>query len=157
MTTSPTSRRSLFALALAFSAAAAFALSGSGAAQTEPELARLLQFMALVKGLLSVGLGALLIWRVGHPTAPRFNLAYLTCGAMLFASPGVIWNLQHVVAGALLFHGGLFLLLGAAALDDGAREQLAQRGAARRGVRTPAIDGLANVPTSGTGEPSPTA
>lgn len=103
----------------------------AGPAPADAELARLLQFMAVVKGAMSVGLGAVIAWRFAHPVSKGFALAYLIAGVMLFASPGIIWQ-QHVVLGAVLFHAGLVLVFVAGWRDGAARERATQRWSARR-------------------------
>jgi hypothetical protein len=129
--------RPLVGVCLALAAVAGFSLGGEAATPlaaepADPELARLLQFMAIVKGLSSIAIGALIAWRLGQPTVARLAIAYGAAGAMLFAAPGLVWRMQHVAAGALLFHAGLVVFLATAAMDGGGKRWLGQRLAARR-------------------------
>jgi hypothetical protein len=151
------SSRPLFVIALAVSAVAGFVPWGSSAAQpVEQDLMMLLRFMAAVKGLMALGLAAPMVWRVGHPVQPRFSVGYLFSGVLMCSSPGVIWQLQHVAVGALLFHGGLVLLVALAVLDDGVREQLANRVAALKTRRSAPMKSPQSAPTSADGVVSPT-
>jgi hypothetical protein len=71
------------------------------------DLARLLRGMAAIKMAMAGVVMAAVLWRLGSPASPvRFALYAIGCGAMAI-SPGVIWGLVHVSAGALLLHGGL--------------------------------------------------
>ncbi len=132
--------RAAFVLSLLLATVAGFSAGGAGVTATapEPELGRMLQFMAAVKGLMSLAFAGAIVWRFGRSTPAGLALLYVTSGVMLFAAPGLIWQLGHVALGALLFHAGLFTFLAALAMDGGAKERLgatlAARGSARSGA-----------------------
>lgn len=132
----PVRWRAVFVASLLLAAAAGFALGGrADVTAVDPELGRLLQFMAAVKGLLSLGLGGAFAWRLGHATPARLVPLYFASGAMLFAAPGLMWRLGYVGLGALFFHAGLLTALAAMGLDGGGKERLWRRVAPRTGAR----------------------
>jgi peptidoglycan/LPS O-acetylase OafA/YrhL len=104
------SRAALAAVVLV-AAAAGFAAGAWGgpaaAAQAEPDLVRLMRFMAGVKALLAFGAAAAVVWRLGAPVTALRLAAYATAAAAMAAGPGLIWGMTHVVAGSVLLHGGL--------------------------------------------------
>lgn len=127
--------------AAALAAALGFAVTRDPAAAAafgaaDPPLLRLLRGMALLKGALAAGATALVVWRLRIGAGAGAGLAALYAGAvaLMAASPGVIWNLGHVLAGAALFHAGLLLLLGVAWADrDGPVGRLSRLGTAASG------------------------
>jgi hypothetical protein len=103
---------------------AGFAWTGdadaSRAARTAgPELAHLLQMMAVLKAVFAAGTLWLADWRLRRPIGPRAAALYVTGVAMMSVSPGLIWSLAHIVLGAALFHAGLALLIVLACNDSG--------------------------------------
>ncbi len=74
------------------------------------ELTQLLRMMALLKLALVAGAAALVRWRLRFPVRPALAGGYLAGMAAMAAAPGLIWSMAHVVAGAVLMHGGLALL-----------------------------------------------
>lgn len=90
-----------------------------------PELATLLRFMAVVKAGMALGAAALLGWRFGSPVRPAIGLGYVAGASGMAAGAGLIWQLGHIGAGALLVHGGLLALAGLAWLDRAGWDQAA--------------------------------
>jgi hypothetical protein len=88
------------------------------------DLARLLRAMAAIKALMAVAAAGAIDWRLRHAVTAPFLAAYLVAGACLAMGPGLIMRLDHVVAGAVLFHAGLALLLVAGARDTGTARAL---------------------------------
>lgn len=84
----------------------------STAVGADPELTRLLRMMALLKAALAVGAAALVGWRLGLPAGPRLAAGYIAAAALLAAGPALMWGMTHVVAGGLVFHAGLVMLIG---------------------------------------------
>ena len=76
-----------------------------------PELGRLLLFMAAVKAAAALGALALVGWRLRYFVRPGLAVGYLAGALAMAAAPGLILSQSFVVAGALLFHGGLLLVL----------------------------------------------
>ena len=88
----------------------------------EPDLARLLRGMALLKGGIALAAVGVLLWRFGHPTPPRMVTAYIAGAALIVGASVLIWQLVHIPAAAFAFHVGEFALLIAAWRDrDGVR------------------------------------
>ena len=91
----------------------------------DPELATLLRFMAVVKAGMALGAAALVGWRMGSPVRPMAALGYIAGTAGMAAGAGLIWQLGHIGAGALLVHGGLLALAGIAWVDRAGWDQAA--------------------------------
>ena len=89
----------------------------------EPALVMLLRFMAILKLGLALGATALTFWRITASIGDRLAIAYIAASALMLAAPGLIWSIAPLAAGALLFHGGLFVFLIAASRDPGAVRQ----------------------------------
>ncbi len=111
-------------LAVAVLGAGAFALT-TQAGPHDPELVMLLRFMAVVKAAMALGAVALVGWRFGSPVRPAVALAYIAGTSSMAAGAGLIWQLGHVGAGALLVHGGLVALAGLAWSDRAGWNQAA--------------------------------
>lgn len=95
-------------------------------------LARLMRFMAAIKGLMAVAASAAVLWRMGAAISlPRFG-AYATSCASMAAGPPLIWGMAHVGLGALLLHGGLIATILLVWRDPGASARLAEIVARRR-------------------------
>ncbi len=73
----------------------------------DPELARVLRFMAAVKGATALVALALLGLRLGAPVAPLPGLGYLLAAAGAAAAPTLIWQLTWVGPAALLFYASV--------------------------------------------------
>lgn len=100
--------------------AAALPDAPEAARRAGPELTRLLRMMALVKLGIAAGALALIVWRMRQPITTRYAVGYAACAALMAAAPGLIWGIGTVIAGALLFHAGLALLLVLGWRDDAA-------------------------------------
>lgn len=85
--------------------------------RADPELAALLRGMAALKALLALGAGAAVFWRFGLPISNGAAALYALCVAALFAGATAIWQLSHIGAIAIAFHGAL-IALGVLALRD---------------------------------------
>jgi hypothetical protein len=83
----------------------------------DPELVPLLRFMAVLKAGMAIGAAALAQWRLQSPTGVPLKLALLGSTALMISAPGLIWGLNHLVVGAVVFHAGLLIFLVAAARD----------------------------------------
>lgn len=118
------SRRALFAVGVVVSVgAAALATSSAGVAGVRAdagsELVMLLRFMAAIKAAMALGAIVLIGWRLGFAAPVTLALAYAVAAMAMAAAPVLIWQLAHVAIGAMLFHSGLIVLLGAAWIDRG--------------------------------------
>jgi len=72
-------------------------------------LTRLMRAMAVIK----LAFGALaftaILWRLAAPVSAAWLTAYAASITGMAAGPGVIWGMVHIIAGAILLHGGLLL------------------------------------------------
>lgn len=80
-------------------------------AAIDPDLARLLRAMALIKAGMAVVLLLVLWWRLAAPVTPIRLIFYQLASMMMAAGPRLIWDFAHIGLGAALLHGGLFALL----------------------------------------------
>jgi len=122
------------ALALALGFLATPAAEQSAAVQAAgPELTLLLRMMAGLKlAFVVAGIG-FSWWRLGHPVRPTTAAAYLAAVACVSVSPGLIWDMAHIVLGAALLHGGLAALVALGWLDRDLHGPVLTRLALRRG------------------------
>ena len=98
----------------------------------DPELARLLRGMALIKaGIVLVGL-ALLLWRFGRAVPAGIAAIYMAGTWLAAAASMLIWQLAFIPFAAAAFHLGEFAVLVAAWRDMPRR---LGRTAARRSAR----------------------
>ncbi len=110
------------------------AASAQAARAAGPELARLLQAMAVLKAVMAAGAVWLVDWRLRYAARPALVAAYVLASALMAASPGVMWHLGHVMAGGALFHAGLAVLVILGFTDRATgRQMLAAAVTARRG------------------------
>lgn len=101
-----------------------------------PDLTRLLRGMALIKMLIAGLVGAAVLWRLADPVG-AFRLAgYAASCAAMAAGPGLIWDMCHVAAGAILLHGGLFAAILLLWRDPATGALLANAVTARTGRRS---------------------
>ncbi|GJG86074.1 hypothetical protein tb265_12550 [Gemmatimonadetes bacterium T265] len=92
-------------------AAALTAPGVAGRVGADPDLARLLRAMALVKGVL-VALGAGAVgWRLRRPMPWPFAAAYLTLVWVAGGATGVLWQLAGVGRAAVALHAAGALLV----------------------------------------------
>ena len=80
-------------------------------AQSDPELARLLHGMALIKAAMTVAAIGLAWWRLGRPIHPAVAIATGLAIVAMAAATVSIWRLVALLPAALVFHAGLFTLL----------------------------------------------
>jgi hypothetical protein len=109
----PGPRASLIAIALIF-AAAGFLATGAGQTAGMVELdgeslTRLMRAMAVIKFVLAFCAFAAIIWRLAAPVTAGWFAAYAAATTGMAAGPGLIWGMVHIIAGAILLHGGLLL------------------------------------------------
>jgi hypothetical protein len=110
LTPRPALTRALILLAVGAGLAAGCLAGGAEAssrAAGDAELIRLLRGMAVLKALFATGILGGVLWRLGGAASWAWLLAYGAASAVTAAGLAMIWNLSHLVAGALLLHGGL--------------------------------------------------
>jgi hypothetical protein len=77
----------------------------------DPDLARLLRGMALIKSVLVLAAVGVLCWRLRQPLAAGHGLAYLVGAWIAAGATMLIWQLSFIVPAALAFHADELLLL----------------------------------------------
>ena len=119
------SYRTVLLAVVAAAAVAGFALAdGASAAATQAadgEMIRLLRMMAVLKIAFVAGAAWLVDWRLRQPVGAPAAAAYLAGLGLMAVGPGLIWNLQHLILGAVLLHTGVVLLIMLAWKDEGLR------------------------------------
>jgi len=112
----PPARRAALAvsvlLAVAVAHFAADASASANAVAADPELARLLRAMALIKA----SMAAAAVWLADRlllrcPLGPGLVAGLVSAVALMAAAPVLMWHVAHVGTGALLFHAGMIALL----------------------------------------------
>ncbi|MGU3540443.1 hypothetical protein [Methylobacterium sp. A54F] len=109
------------ALVLGLVAAVAVAASlGTGPDGVEADLARLLRFMALLKGLFAGAAFAAAWWRLARLARPARSwrgLVYAAAPGLMAGGAVALWRGAEAGAAALALHLGLFAFLAAALTD----------------------------------------
>jgi hypothetical protein len=105
------SRTGFLVVVAAATAAGFLASGGDAAAQAGAELTHLLRAMAVLKALMAGAAGAAVFWRLGSAIPGIRLAAYALAVASMGAGVGLVWGIAHVVAGAVLLHGGLLATL----------------------------------------------
>ena len=105
--------------ACAFAAAAATSYGGTGGIQSaDPDLAKLLKGMAIIKTVILLAGGTAIWWRLGSPIRPIFAAGYIIFGAAGIAGAALVWNMAGLAVAPFLFDGGLLGFLILALRDD---------------------------------------
>lgn len=84
----------------------------------EPELARLLRSMALLKAVLVVATAALVCWRFGWPVTWPVAVVYGLATASMAAATLGVWQLAALGLSSVAFHVGFVALLACAYFDS---------------------------------------
>ncbi len=77
----------------------------------DPELARLLRALALIKATLVLGAIGIMLWRFGYPLSGPLAGAYLAAAWAMSLATMLVWQLTLLVPAALAFHAGAIALL----------------------------------------------
>ncbi len=102
-----------------FAAAAAIYFAGRGGIQSaDPDLAKLLKGMAIIKTAILLAVGALIWWRLGSAIRPSFAAGYIIFVAIGVAGATLVWNMAGLGLAPFLFDGGLLGFLILALRDD---------------------------------------
>ncbi|WP_336491806.1 hypothetical protein [Methylobacterium nigriterrae] len=102
------------------SALAAAVLSGTPAeGGTDPDLVRVIRFMALIKGTFALVAFAVCFWRLARPTPGWRAPAYALTPAAMAGGALALWHLSAFGPAAFGLHLGLLVLLAAALTDRG--------------------------------------
>ena len=114
----PLPLRLMFVAVCAFAAAAAIYFASGSVQSTDPDLARLLKGMAIIKTVILLAVGAAIWWRLGSPIRPSFAAGYMLFGAVGVAGAALVWNMAGLSVAPFLFDGGLLGFLILALRDD---------------------------------------
>jgi hypothetical protein len=111
--------RLAFLGACALAGAAATLYAGTGGVQSaDPDLAKLLKGMAIIKTAILLAVGTLIWWRLGSGIRPIFAAGYIIVGAIGVAGAALVWNMAGLGLAPFLFDGGLLGFLILALRDD---------------------------------------
>ena len=108
---SPTLRRTgLVAACLLAMAVTAVAVAPSELVRSDPDLARLLRGMAIVKLLIVAATVAVGLWRLGFAIRPGVAAGYVAGTVAMAIATVLVWQLASLPFAAVLFHVGLFVV-----------------------------------------------
>jgi hypothetical protein len=107
-------------------------LMKSPAATLDPDLVRVIRFMAVIKGVFALAALVGSFWRLARPAAPWRTSIYVAGPPLMAVGAIGLWSLHDPGLAALSLHVGLFALLGTALTDPQALPDLPRR---RRGRR----------------------
>jgi hypothetical protein len=110
-------KRALLMLGTVAAFAVAGSLDPSATSAADPDLVRLMRFMALLKGafLLVALVGS--FWRLARPAASWRTAIYVGGPPLMAAGTMALWRMQDAGLAASVLHVGLFALLAAALTD----------------------------------------
>jgi hypothetical protein len=83
----------------------------SGFTRADPDLARLMRGMALIKGVIAIAIVATIWWRFGCPVFKSVAAGYLLGSWILVGSTTLIWQLWWIPLAAILFHAAALSML----------------------------------------------
>ena len=99
----------------------------------------------MLKAAIAACVIAATAWRLASPARLPWFVSYALACAAMAAGPGLIWNMSHVGAGALLLHGGLLGCVLMLWRDPATAARLAALIAARRGAHREGSPALADA------------
>lgn len=117
--------------ALAVLGAAAIAARGPGTV-VDPDLVRVLRFMALMKGGFALAAFAGCFWRLARPAGPWRTPIYVVGPPLMVAGAIGLWSGQALPLAAACLHLGLLAVLAAALTDPAFLPDLSRLGRGRR-------------------------
>jgi hypothetical protein len=90
----------------------------SGVQSADPDLARLLKGMAIIKTALLVLAGSAIWWRLGWPIGSGLAAGYILSATVAAAGAALVWSLTGLAFAPFLFDGGLLAFLILSLRDD---------------------------------------
>ena len=87
--------------------------------QADPELARVLRGMALIKTLLVFAALGMIFWRFSWSLSRRLHASYIVGTSLMAFAAASIWQLSCFAAASVAFHAGIVILLATAYVDNG--------------------------------------
>jgi formate/nitrite transporter FocA (FNT family) len=79
--------------------------------EADPALAHLLRGMALIKAFIVLVVVGAALWRCGWRLSTAAGAGYVAGSSVMAGSTVLIWQLSHIVAAAVLFHGAALGML----------------------------------------------
>ena len=123
-------RRALLVLGTVAGIGVAAALgAGPTASETDPDLVRLLHFMALMKGVFALVAFAACYWRLARPAVAWREAVYVAGPGLMAAGAVCLWQLQAAGLSAAVLQIGMFALLAAGLTDEAFIPALRKRAA----------------------------
>ena len=116
-TTATTINRAFLVLGTVAAFAVAGTLNGSVTHDIDPDLVRLMRFMALLKGVFLVVAWVGSFWRLARPAPIWRTVVYVVGPSSMAAGTVALWRLQDAGIAAAALHVGMFALLAAALTD----------------------------------------
>ena len=110
--------RLIFIAACVLAAAAVYFAGPRSAGSTDPDLARLLRGMAIIKTGILLAAGAAIWWRLGSAIRPAIAAGYIFACAAGVAGAALVWNMAGLQFAPFLFDGGLLGFLVLTLRDD---------------------------------------
>ena len=98
----------------------------------DPDLVRVIRFMALMKGGFALAAFAGCVWRLARPAGPWRTPIYVVAPPLMAAGAIGLWSLQSLPIAAAGLHLGLLAVLAAALTDPDFFPDLARLGRRRR-------------------------
>jgi len=111
-------RRALVGLTAVALLASAAAIATAPAASVEPDLARVIRFMALIKGGFALAALAGCFWRLARPAGPVRTAIYVAAPPAMAAGALALGSLHSPALAAAGLHLGLLAVLAAALTDS---------------------------------------
>lgn len=98
-------------------AASVVVVAHGNATGADPDLVRVLRFMAAMKAGFALIAWAACFWRLARPAASWRTAVYVSGPPVMIAGTAGMWSLHHLGASALGLHLGLLAVLAAALTD----------------------------------------
>ncbi len=114
-------RLRLALLACCFLAAAGvtfFASTSGSVPNIDPDLAKLVKAMAIIKSVILLSAGAAIWWRLGSAINPALAAGYILLATACTGGAALVWNMTGLAVAPFLFDGGLLGFLILALRDD---------------------------------------
>ncbi len=97
---------------------AVLAVGGPSTTALDPDLTRLMRFMAALKGGFALVALAACAWRLGRPAASWRKAVYVVGPGAMAAGALALWQGQAVGLATIGLHAGMFALLATALTDE---------------------------------------
>ncbi|MDP4006456.1 hypothetical protein [Methylobacterium sp. NEAU K] len=108
------------------------AVARAPTATVDPDLVRVIRFMALIKGGFALAALAGCFWRLARPAGPWRTPIYVVGPPLMAAGAIGMWSLHNLQFAAAGLHLGLFAVLAAALTDPDFLPGLSRLGRRRR-------------------------